>query len=48
MWIDWRMGRNEIKNNPKWGVIKNLYLSIVTNFYNLSTWEEDCLLLARE
>lgn len=35
MWIDWRMGRNEIKNIPKWGAIKNVHQSIVTDFYSL-------------
>lgn len=48
MWIDWRMGRNEIKSNPKWGAIKNVHLNIVTDFHSLSTWEEECPLLARE
>ena len=35
------MGTNETKNNSKLDAVKNLYLSMVANFYGLSTWDTE-------
>lgn len=39
--IDGRMGTNEIQNNSKLDAMKNLHLSMVANFYGLSTWDPE-------
>lgn len=35
------MGTNETKNNSKLDAVKNLHLSMVANFYGLSTWDTE-------